>query len=328
MLILNASDVRAALPMKACIEAMKEAYKAYSSGKAQVPLRVRLPIDKHEGVSLIMPAHVNAVGAEALGVKIASVFSRNPSRGLPLIHAAVIALNPETGKMEALIEGGVLTAIRTGAGAGAATDALARKGASRVAILGAGVQARSQLQAVCEVREISTAWIYAPDPNEVEAFISELAGKGPVPQDLRAASSSKEALREADIICAATTSNTPVFEHADLKAGTHVNGIGSYTVEMQEVPSKTVAAARVYVDSRSAALAESGDLTIPLGEGAIREEQITEIGELLSGNAKGRQSKEETTFFKSVGIAVQDAAAARLAVENAHQMNLGIEVDW
>ncbi|MCW5877769.1 MAG: hypothetical protein KIS80_02735 [Anaerolineales bacterium] len=326
MLLLNANEVRQALPMKECVQAMKSAYAALSAGKAEVPLRLRLPVAPNQGLSLFMPAFVDDPASQALAVKIVSLFDHNPGRGLPFIHAAVLVLHPQTGAVEALLEGGSLTAIRTGAGCGAATDVLARTDARTVAIFGAGVQARTQLAAVCAVRPIETAWVYAPAG--VEAFIAEMAGQGDVPADLRAAGSPAEALAAADIVSAATTSATPVFAHADLRPGTHVNGAGSYTPDMQEIPAETVAAGLAAVDSRSAALVESGDLQRPLAAGLLQEAEIAEIGEIIAGTRPGRQDAEQVTFFKSVGVAVQDALAAQLALQNARKLGLGTEVTW
>lgn len=328
MLILNADEVRQALPMAECIEAMKQAYRALSSGEAEVPLRSRLASPGHEGLSLFMPARVDQAEAEALAIKVVTLFNQNPSRGLPLIHAAVLVMDPQSGAIEGLLEGGSLTAIRTGAGCGAATDVLARPEAKTAALFGAGVQARTQLEAVCAVRKIERAWVYAPKPDEVQAFIAEMAGRRGIPKDLRAAADPDEAVRQADVVSAATTSNTPVFNDAALKAGAHVNGAGSYTPEMQELPEETVARARVAVDSRGAAQVESGDIAIPLKAKTIREEQIVEIGEIITGDRPGRQSADEITLFKSVGVAVQDAVAGRLALERARKQGLGTQVEW
>lgn len=328
MLILNGNEVRQALPMAACIQAMKGAYAALSAGAAEVPLRMRLPVKPNEGLGIFMPAFVDDAAGQALAVKIVSLFDKNPSKGLPLIHAGVVVLNAETGAVEALLEGASLTAIRTGAGAGAATDVLARKDAKTLAIFGAGVQARTQLAAVCEVREIQSVWVYDSNPAQVSAFAAEMAGQGRIPRQIRTAHNSTEAVLDADVICTATTSKTPVFIDSDLKPGVHINGVGAYTPEMQEIPSETVARARVTVDSRSAAQVESGDIANPLGKGLIQGSQIAEIGEVISGEQPGRTSPEQITVFKSVGVAVQDAVAARLAVENARKLGLGTEVAW
>ncbi len=289
---------------------------------------MRLPVKPNSGMTIFMPAFVDDAEGQPLAVKIVSLFDKNPSRGLPFIHAGVLVLNSETGAVEALLEGGSLTAIRTGAGAGAATDILAHKDAHTVAIFGAGAQARTQLMAACEVRDIQQAWIYDTNSDQVKTFIAEMAGRGKIPKTLRAAHNSTEAVLDADIISTATTSKSPVFIDSDLKPGTHVNGIGSYTLDMQEIPDETVARARVTVDSCSAAQIESGDIAIPLQKGFLKESSIVEIGEVISGKQPGRSSSDQITLFKSVGVAVQDAMAAQLAVQNARKLGLGTEVAW
>lgn len=329
MLILTTDDVRKALPMKDTIEAMKRAYASLSDGKAEVPLRTNLPIPRHNAASLFMPAYVQAADGEALAVKVVSLFPENLERGMPLIYAAVLVLEPDTGKPTALLEGGALTAIRTGAGSGAAIDLLARSDSSVVAVFGAGAQGRTQLEAACSVRKIEKAWVYDPSAERAQAFVREMSGKEPIPSDLRAAENSRQAILDADIICTATTSNVPVFSDADLKVGTHISAIGSYTPEMQEVPPATVARARAVVDSRSATLAETGDLIQPIRNGLFDESHIsTELGEIVLGYKAGRQSREEITYFKSVGVAVQDAMAAQLALQNAQRMNLGTQIPF
>lgn len=329
MLLLNASDVRKALPMKQAIEAMKFAYGALSAGRADVPLRTRLSIPLHEAAALFMPAYVLDETGESLIVKVVSLFPHNIKRGLPLIHAAVLVLEADTGRSMALLEGAMLTAIRTGAASGAATDLLAKADARTAAIFGAGVQARTQLEAVCTIRPIQTAWIYDSNQSRAESLIAELAGQSPIPADLRLASSASQAVAEADVICSATTSTKPVFADADLKPGVHINGVGSYTPEMQEIPAETVRRAMVVVDSRSAALAEAGDLVKAILQGHITAKYIhAEIGEIVAGHKSGRMRPDQITFFKSVGVAVQDAMAARLALENASKLGIGQQIEW
>ncbi|HRN50311.1 MAG TPA: hypothetical protein PLC52_04110 [Anaerolineales bacterium] len=330
MLILTANEVRQALPMHECIAAMKQAYAALSGGAAEVPLRSRLTVAPHEGLSILMPAFVDGASAQeqALAVKLVSLFNKNPARGLPLINAVVLAFDPETGALQAILEGAAVTAIRTGAGCGAATDVLARPDARTVAVFGAGVQARTQLAAACEVRDIETAWVYSPNAEQAAAFITEMAGVGRIPKDLRAAASPQEAAANADIISTATTSPTPVFAAADVRPGTHINAAGSYTADAIEVPSELVARAHVTVDSRSATQAESGEIAMTLQQGLLAADNIHEIGAVLNGQAPGRSSAEQITFFKSVGVAVQDAMAARVAVANAHKLGIGTQVAW
>ena len=208
---------------------------------------------------------------------------------------------------------------------GAATDALARPDAAVAAIFGSGVQARRQLEAVCTVRSIRRVLIYSLAG--AEAFVEEMAGQGPIASDVTIARSPREAVAEADVICAATTSRTPVFDGRDLRPGAHVNGIGSFTPQMQEIDAETVRRARVVVDSYEAALAEAGDLIIPLQDGTISRDHIAaELGEVLAGAKPGRTSPGQITFFKSVGVAVQDAMAAGLVVRNGAALGLGTVV--
>jgi ornithine cyclodeaminase len=329
MLILTADDVRKALPMKDTIEAMKCAYASLSDGKADVPLRTRLSVPPQDAVSLFMPAYVQAEGDDALAVKIVSLFPKNPERGLAFIQAAVLVLEADTGRPVALLEGSSLTAIRTGAGSGAAIDLLARPDSSVVAVFGAGAQGRTQLEAACGVRKIERAWVLDPAKEQAESFAQEMAGKGNIPKELRVAIDPAQALSEADIVCTATTSNMPVFSDADLRPGTHVSAVGSYTPEMQEVPAETVARALVVVDSRSATLAETGDLLKPMQEGLFGEEHISaELGEVILERKPARKSSEQVTYFKSVGVAVQDAMAAQLALQNARKHKLGTDVEF
>ncbi len=327
MRILTAEEVRQALPMSAAIEAVKAAYRALSVGEAEVPLRLSLPVTPHEGVSLFMPAYVGGSAEEALTVKVVSVFPHNPERGMPTIFAAVLVLEPDTGRPLALLEGGTLTALRTGAASGVATDALARADSRVLAVFGAGTQGRTQAEAVCTVRPIETVWVYDVSRERAEAFAADMAGFGPVPRDVRVASTPAEAVRDADVICTATIATQPVFADADLKPGVHINGIGAYTPEMAEVPPETVARALVVVDSREAVLAEAGDLIQPIEAGIITADHIhAELGEILLGRKPGRTSEAQITFFKSVGVAVQDALAAQTALKNAKAQGLGSEV--
>jgi ornithine cyclodeaminase/alanine dehydrogenase-like protein (mu-crystallin family) len=329
MLLLTAEDVRKALPMNEAIEAMKKAYASLSGGTAVVPLRTRLSIPDSEAISLFMPAFVNSPEGDALAIKAVSLFPTNPGRGLAYIQAAVLVFDPETGQAIALLEGSSLTAIRTGAGGGAAIDLLSRPESRVVAIFGAGAQGRTQLEAACTARAIEAAFIFDPNPDKAELFAKDVRGKGAIPRDVRVAGSVQEAIQDADIVCTATTATKPVFEDRFLNTGTHISAVGSYTPEMQEVPAETLQRARIFVDSRSASMEEAGDLIQPIRAGLFDETHIAgELGEVVLGRVPGRQSPEQITYFKSVGIAAQDAMAAQVALTNARQMGLGTEVDF
>ena len=329
MLILNADEVRQALPMDQTIAAMKDAFASLSNGTAVVPLRTRLSISNHDALSLFMPAYMQSDSGGALAVKVVSLFPKNPSRGLAYIQAAVLVLDAETGRAIALLEGSALTAIRTGAGSGAAIDLLARKDSQVVAIFGTGPQGRTQLEAACAARNIETAFIYNPTQEKAQAFAEQLTGYYSMPKDIRVAKSPREAVEYADIICTATSSIRPLFEDKDVKSGTHISAIGGYTPEMQELPVETVARARIVVDSYATVMDEAGDIVQAIQAGLIKESDIhAELGEIVLGKKSGRQSEDEITFFKSVGNAVQDAAAAQLALQNAREMKLGVNVEF
>ncbi|NIM58363.1 MAG: hypothetical protein GTO16_05385 [Candidatus Aminicenantes bacterium] len=325
--ILTRDEVAKAVNMAEAIETVKKAFIQLSSGKAEMPLRAQVPVEKRKGVTLFMPAYL--VDSDAMGAKIVSVFPENQKRKLPTVHAVVIVVDAKTGLPTAVMDGTYLTALRTGAASGVATDLLSRKDSRVVAIFGAGTQSRTQLEAVCTVRSIEKVWVYDAVPITASAYVEEMKKQGsPIPEDIFVAGSAKKAVREADIICTATTSFRPVFKDSDLKPGVHINGVGSYKPEMQEIPARTVVRSKVIVDSRQAALAEAGDLIISIDGGLISDKHIHgEIGELAAGKISGRESEEETTFFKSVGLAVQDVSVAELVLRRAEEMKLGIDVD-
>jgi alanine dehydrogenase len=327
MRILSRADVQRAMTMKDAIPIVRDAFAQLSSGQATVPLRVPVPVQKHDGVVLFMPAHLHA--SDALAVKIVSVHNQNPSKGLPLIHALVVVIDAATGKPLAAMEGGYLTALRTGAASGVSTDLLARRDARVAAIFGAGVQGRTQLIAVSTVRKLERVFVYDAMPGHADKFVREMRGQPGVPNDVRAASSSAEAVREADIICTATTSTKPVFKGSDIKPGVHISGIGAYTPQMQEIDETTLKrASKIVIDHHEGALAEAGDLIIALKNGAIKPSDIYgEIGEIAAGIKPGRERDDEITFFKSVGNAVQDASVARAIYDAAVKQNLGVEVE-
>jgi ornithine cyclodeaminase/alanine dehydrogenase-like protein (mu-crystallin family) len=319
--LIRAGDLRRALPMQEAVEAVKAAFVEYSTGRATVPLRTRLDLPEKEAATLVMPAHL--AQSHALAVKVVSVFPANPAAGLPTIHALVVVLDPDTGRPTALIEGASLTALRTGAASGAATDLMARPDARILAVFGSGVQARTQAEAVCAVRPIEAIRIFSLDPEGARRMVDDLAFLR-LPQGISVATSAADAVRGADIVCTATTSSTPVFDDPDIGPGTHINAIGAFTPQMAEVPAETVRRARIAVDSRAGALAEAGDLLQPLRTGMISERDIAvEIGEIAAGISPGRGDPSEITLFKSVGLAVQDAAAAAAALRHAEAEGLG-----
>lgn len=325
--ILTKTDIQNAINMAQAIQAVKKAFIQYSQKKAVAPLRTQLPVREKEGVVLFMPAYLPDF--ESLGAKIVSVFPRNFLIGLPTLHAVFLVLDTESGCPSSLMDGSALTALRTGAASGVATDLLARPDARIVAIFGAGVQGRTQLEAVCAVRTIAKAWIYDPNLEAAKAFVAEMQQHGAgIPRDISVARTPQQALENADIICTATTSSSPVFADIDLCPGVHINGVGSYTPDMQEIPAPTVIRSKIVVDSLPASLAEAGDVIIPLQNNLMDQSHIHgEIGQVAAGDLPGRESASEMTFFKSVGLAVQDVATASFALKRAQELNLGTDID-
>ncbi|MCG3212763.1 MAG: Delta(1)-pyrroline-2-carboxylate reductase [Anaerolineae bacterium] len=317
--ILTADDVRQALPMAEAIEVMRSAFGQLSANQADVPLRTRLQTD--QGLMLLMPAFLKQ--SREVGFKLVSLWADNPAKGLPAVIALAAVLDPDTGLPRALINGEALTAIRTGAAGGLAADLLSRPDSRVVAVFGSGVQARAQLAAVREVRQVEEVRIFGLSPESVERFAAEVAGWPAAPKVV-IAGSRKDAVVGADIVITATTSTRPVFDGRDLLPGTHITGVGSYAPHMQEVDEVTVQYSKIVVDSLKACLAEAGDLIIPLEKHIIGKLDIHgELGAIVNGKIPGRESRDEITFFKSVGVAVQDAAAGAAVLRAAEAQGLG-----
>jgi alanine dehydrogenase len=320
LLFLSAAEVRRALPMREAVEVLKAAFAALSAGEVVMPVRSQVQVPEHHGDLLLMPCYQPS--ATMLSLKAITVFDGNPARGLPRIQALVTLFDGATGTPLAIMDGAAVTALRTGAASGAATDLLARPDSAVVAILGAGAQARTQLEAVCAVRPIRSARVFDARPQAAEAYAREMTPV--VGLEVSATATTAEAVRGADIICAATPARTPVFADGDLQAGAHINAIGSYHPTVQEVPTETVVRARVVVDHREAALAEAGDLLVPIQQGRFSADRIAaELGEIVSGTKPGRVAGDEITLFKSVGVAIQDLAAAARVLANARRLGLG-----
>lgn len=321
--ILARSVIERAITMKEAIELMRDGFIALSEGRVNVPIRLNMPLDEHDGRTLFMPVYGPDYGQ--VGLKVVAVHPDNTKRNLPFIHAVVMVIDADTGEPLAFMDGEYITALRTGAGAGLATDLLAAPEASVLGIFGCGVQARTQLEAICAVRPIETVYVFGRSVDRAKSFAQEAQERFSV----RAVVADDPALLlECEVICTATTSLTPVFKSEHVRPGCHINGIGSYRPDMSEIPQDTVAQAKVVVDQREACLSEAGDLLLPIAAGRITEDHIyAELGRIASGAVEGRTNPSEITFFKSVGNAVQDlVVASRLtAVAKAH--DLGVEVE-
>jgi ornithine cyclodeaminase/alanine dehydrogenase len=324
VVFLSKSQVSLILSMAESIKAVEEAFREFALGTATMPTRLSLSIPEKQGWLGVMPAYLAHAGA--LATKIVTVYQENTmTHRIPNVLASVILNDVETGRVQAIMEGSQITAIRTGAVSGVATKYLARTDASRVGIFGAGVQARKQLQAVCEVRRIRSALVYDTIKESTEHFIADSAKAD---MTISAAHSPEEVVQESDIIVTATTSKTPVFSGRHIKPGTHINAIGAFTPDAREVDNETISTSKIVVDSIDAALAEAGDIIIPLKAGIIQRQNVwAELGEIVSGKKVGRTSNEETTLFKSVGLGIQDAAVAMIVFKKAQSLGVGTQFD-
>lgn len=313
--LLKSADIALLLPMPAAIDQMATAFAELSAGRAMMPQRTQLAAER--GTTLVMPAHLPASGATS--VKIVSVFNGNSARKLPAVTGLVVVLDSATGQPRALVDGQELTSLRSGAAGGLAARLLVRKDADTVALFGAGHQARAQMAGLRAVRAIRRVLIVSRTFASAKRLADELASESP---DLRVEvrDDPSRAVREADVVVAATSSAEPVFDGRDLPPGTHVTAVGSFQPQMREVDEFTVKRSRVFVDYRKAAMAEAGELI------AAQKTDAIEIGEVVLGLQPGRQSDEEITLFKSVGVAVQDAAAAGAICDAAERLNVGTMV--
>ncbi len=321
MIVLDANQVLEHLPMREAIDAMRDAFLSISSGAANFPRRSHLDIPKHHGTTLIMPAHAEFANEETLAVKVATVYDENPAKGLPRVLASVLVFDPKTGAPTALLDGTQLTAVRTAAASAAATDELAREQSSTLGLIGSGVQARTHLKAISIVRSIEKCVVYSRKTRNVEQFIEEVA---PDHSEIEFQVSKNVAslLQMSDVVCTCTNASTPLFDAADVRPGTHFNVIGSHQPHAAEVPGELVARSRVFVDHLDTAIHEAGDLIQPTEAGLMQTQDICgEVGQLIAGEIRGRQSDSDITLFKSVGNAVEDAVAANLVIKNFRNSN-------
>lgn len=316
-LILDRSTVASIFTMEAALDRARESFNALARGETAMPQRIALRVEEHSGTHLTMPCHVSSNGREVLSVKLATVFERNSEQGLPTTLATLVLHDPHTGELLALMDAEHLTAMRTGAGAGLATQLLAQPQAQQVAIFGSGGQARAQLEAMCAVRPIRKAFVFSRSCDTAEVFARAFTQIETVP------CGDRSVIRECQIICTATNSITPVVAFEEIAPGTHINSIGAFRPDMRELDDATVAASRVFVDRLEAAKNGAGELTQAAEAGAFSWEQCSELGDVLLGIVPGRQSSEEVTLFKSVGVAVQDAVAAGWIYSQAVERGLG-----
>lgn len=321
--LLTEAHVSALLPLADLIAAMETALARFSAGEVLQPVRSVLMVGPQKAYFGLMPAYV--ADPPQLGAKIVTVFGDNHARGLPSHLATILLLDPDTGGLIALMDGRYITEARTAAVSAVSARHLARPEASTLAILGAGVQARSHLEAIAAVRPIRHARIWSPTASSRERFVAEMSGH--VPAALTAAASAEAAVRGADIVVLVTSSPTPVLDHAWVAPGTHVISVGACRPDHREMDPALVAAGRLVVDSRAAALVESGDVVGGIAEGRFSAAHVTgELGDIVRGALAGRASADEITIFKSLGMAVEDVVAADLVYRRAVETGAGTEL--
>jgi ornithine cyclodeaminase len=318
VLVLNQEEVERLLDMEGCIEAMAGALASLARGEVHVPLRFVVKPQDEPSLIGLMPAH-RAGDSPLYSLKTVCVFPDNPQRGLDAHQGTVTLFDGVTGEVRALMNASAITAIRTAAVSAVATRLLAREDARELGVLGSGVQARSHLEALRLVRDFDRVRIYSPTPGHAQALADESGAE--------IAGSAEQAVRSADVVVTATSSVAPVLERGWLKDGAHVNVVGGRPPEMRELDTATIADSAFYVDRRESAENEAFDYRDALESGAIGPGHIRgEIGEVLIGAAPGRQSPEELTVFRSLGLAVEDLAAAEYVVRRARETGVGTEV--
>jgi len=323
--ILTRTDLRALLNMEEVIKALGEAFLSYGQGKTVVPVRLPLEVKPYHGISLYMPAFQE--GPDGLGVKVVSVFPDNPQRNLPTIFSYYLFCDPQTGALQALMDGSILTGIRTGAASGLASRYLARRDSKTLGLFGAGFQAGFQLEAMRIILPaLERVFVADVNRSRVSEFIRNHSADRRI--KFEPATDPNRVAKESDVIVTATTSSSPLFDGRLLRPGTHINAIGGFTPKMQEVDEETVRKAKVVVDTYEGCLNEAGELLIPMQKGTFSRDQIhSDLAGLVSGQKPGRKDPGEITLFKSVGTAIEDLAAARLAYQRATEKGIGLSFE-
>jgi ornithine cyclodeaminase/alanine dehydrogenase-like protein (mu-crystallin family) len=326
LLILNHDEVVELLPMDECMSVMREALTALARGQVYQPLRTIVRPPDAAGVMGLMPSYMSGDKA-AYALKVICVFPGNPTIGKDAHQGGVLLFSPTTGELKGIFNASAITAIRTAAVSGVATQLLAREDACNLAIIGAGVQARSHIEAMAVARSIKRCRVTSRNPEHAQEFADEMSGRFPFP--IEPVASVKDAVEHADLIVTATNSAEPVIKREWISPGAHLNAVGSSVPKAREVDTAIIAAASLFVDRRESTINESGDYLLAVQDGAIGPGHIrAEIGELLAGEKPGRSSPDEITLFKSLGLAVEDLACAGYLYDKALKLNAGVWVEF
>lgn len=324
MIVLSQSDVERLLPMRACIEVMASTLASLARGEAILPLRTVIRIPQTADAFGVMPAYL--ASPKTIGAKVVTVYPGNHGTALDSHQGAVLLFDADTGSLAALLDATAITTIRTAAVSAVATRMLARENASSLAIIGAGVQARAHIEAICAVRPITSLRVWSRN-GEHARRLADIAGEN-LHLDASVATTGRDAVRDADVVCTVTSATEPVLCGDWLSPGAHVNAVGACTPNARELDSAVVVNSRLYVDRRESALKEPGDILVPLHDGEIGPEHVVaELGELLIGRGVGRRDDREITLFKSLGLAIEDLAAASHVYAQATRADIGVRVE-
>lgn len=326
MLLLSRSDIKSVFTMREAVEACKEAFRAFSAGESDVPLRTNIQAPAHDGAFLFMPSYVANLDTACL--KVVDIFPKNIDKGIATTQSQVMLIDGTTGAVCSVLDGMYVTQLRTGAASGAAFDVLAKKDCRKGALIGTGGQAATQLEAMIAVRDLEEVKVFDLNRERLEAFVAqmneELAAYG---TKILAADSSDDAVEDADLLVCVTPSPKPVFDGTKVKAGATVSCVGSYQPHMQEMdPVILTRASKIYFDSKDAVLSEAGDILIPLADGTITDADFTgDLGDVILGKLGARENDEEIIVFKTVGIGTQDLMAAKAIYDKAKAEGVGTE---
>lgn len=323
--LITESDVHRLLPMAECIDLMAETFRTLAKCGAENPLRSLLRFPDGSGVLGMMPAYLDS--PQTTGIKVVTVMPGNHGTRYASHQGLVLLFELQHGCPVAMVDASSITAIRTAAVSAVATRLLARQDATRLAILGSGVQAQTHLEVMLQVRDISNVRVWSRSRENAVSFVAREGGKHDVP--IAVAETAEEVVAEADIVCAVTSARTPILNGAWLKPGAHINAVGACFPTARELDTEAVAQSRLFADLRESTLNEAGDFLIPKQEGAIGDEHIlAELGQLLLEQEKGRTSDSDITLFKSLGLAVEDLAAAHYIYQQAEKSDSGTIFDF
>lgn len=324
LLIVSPEEVKAALSMEKCIDLVSEAHGKLAKGEGFQPLRIAMVPPQAKGILACMPAYLGG-NEEIMGLKIVTVFDGNHDLGLDSHQGMIILLNPESGVVQAIIDGREITAMRTAAASAVATKYLAQENASSLAIIGAGVQAHTHLEAMSKVREIKSVVIWNHNRTKAEAFAEKYSSEF----NITVADSVSQAIEHADIICTVTASDLPLINKLMVKPGTHINAVGTATPNARELSTDLITSSSLFTDVYESALNEAGEIVIPINGGSMDSNpQIVELGDLINGLHEGRKNNDEITIYKSLGVGIQDIAPAHYVYKWAKEQSKGRLVDF